>query len=59
MIKAVVNQLESQSLNSIVAGFSFAGRGQNMGLAFVRLKHWDRPRYSYRAAEGACQPVMC
>jgi hypothetical protein len=24
MIKAVVNQLESQSLNSIVAGFSFA-----------------------------------
>ncbi len=24
-----------------VAGFSFAGRGQNMGLAFVRLKHWD------------------
>ena len=25
-----------------VAGFSFAGRGQNMGLAFVRLKHWDQ-----------------
>lgn len=24
-----------------VAGFSFAGRGQNMGLAFVKLKHWD------------------
>ena len=23
-----------------VAGFSFAGRGQNMGLAFVRLKDW-------------------
>jgi multidrug efflux pump len=24
-----------------VAGFSFAGNGQNMGLAFVRLKDWD------------------
>ena len=23
-----------------VAGFSFAGRGQNMGIAFVRLKDW-------------------
>ncbi len=23
-----------------VAGFSFAGRGQNMGLAFVKLKNW-------------------
>lgn len=24
-----------------VAGFSFGGSGQNAGLAFVRLKHWD------------------
>lgn len=24
-----------------VAGFSFAGQGQNMGMAFVKLKHWD------------------
>ncbi len=24
-----------------VAGFSFAGRGQNMGLAFVKLKDWS------------------
>jgi len=24
-----------------VAGFSFAGRGQNMGLAFVKLKNWS------------------
>jgi multidrug efflux pump len=24
-----------------VAGFSFFGRGQNMGIAFVRLKGWD------------------
>lgn len=25
-----------------VAGFSFAGRGQNMGLAWVKLKDWNR-----------------
>ncbi|MDQ2639954.1 MAG: efflux RND transporter permease subunit [Pseudomonadota bacterium] len=24
-----------------VAGFSYAGIGQNMGLVFVKLKHWD------------------
>ena len=33
---------ESKTVESVitVAGFSFAGRGQNMGLAFVRLKDW-------------------
>ncbi len=47
----VVEQLEKHFLEKeqktveaiiTVAGFSFAGRGQNMGLAFVRLKHWDQ-----------------
>ncbi|MBL0224759.1 MAG: efflux RND transporter permease subunit [Geobacteraceae bacterium] len=35
---------ESKAVQGVitVAGFSFAGRGQNMGLAFVRLKHWDQ-----------------
>jgi multidrug efflux pump len=46
----VIRQLEQHFLKNesktvegviTVAGFSFAGRGQNMGLAFVRLKHWD------------------
>src|SRR5512140_1017237 len=46
----VIRQLEQHCLEKesktvegviTVAGFSFAGRGQNMGLAFVRLKHWD------------------
>ncbi|CAG0987824.1 Multidrug efflux pump subunit AcrB [Geobacteraceae bacterium] len=33
-----------------VAGFSFAGRGQNMGLAFVKLKDWElRPTPDLRA----------
>jgi len=33
---------EKKSVDAIitVAGFSFAGRGQNMGLAFVKLKDW-------------------
>ena len=34
---------ESKTVEGIitVAGFSFAGRGQNMGLAWVKLKDWD------------------
>ncbi|AMV73730.1 efflux RND transporter permease subunit [Desulfuromonas carbonis] len=33
---------EKQAVEGVitVAGFSFAGRGQNMGLAFVKLKDW-------------------
>jgi multidrug efflux pump len=45
-----------------VAGFSLGGAGQNMGLAFVQLKHWDqrkgkgmspkgRPEGEYRSAQ--------
>ncbi len=34
-----------------IAGFSFAGRGQNMGLAFVKLKDWkERPSPGMKAA---------
>jgi multidrug efflux pump len=45
----VIRQLERHFLEDetktvegviTVAGFSFAGRGQNMGLAFVKLKDW-------------------
>ncbi|PLX94593.1 MAG: hydrophobe/amphiphile efflux-1 family RND transporter [Desulfuromonas sp.] len=34
---------ETATVDSLitVAGFSFAGRGQNMGLAFVKLKDWS------------------
>ncbi len=33
---------EKEAVETVIAvhGFSFAGRGQNMGLAFVRLKDW-------------------
>jgi len=37
-----------------INGFSFAGRGQNMGLAFVRLKPWEtRERADLKAAAVA------
>jgi multidrug efflux pump len=34
---------EKETVDSIftVAGFSFSGRGQNTGIAFVKLKDWD------------------
>ncbi|MBD0788706.1 efflux RND transporter permease subunit [Vibrio sp. Y2-5] len=48
---------ESDSVQSVftVSGFSFAGQGQNMGMAFVRLKDWDErtnPAMSVNAIVG-------
>ncbi|MDO6427914.1 efflux RND transporter permease subunit [Thalassotalea sp. 1_MG-2023] len=61
---AVVEKMErhfledqSEAVNSIfsVAGFSFAGSGQNAAIGFVNLKHWDerqRPDLSVGAVAG-------
>lgn len=35
-----------------VAGFSFAGQGQNMGLAFVKLKDWSERPNPYDSADA-------
>jgi len=38
-----------------VAGFSFAGSGQNMGIGFVNLKHWDErkaPGMDVKSVQG-------
>ncbi|KMK67777.1 efflux RND transporter permease subunit [Puniceibacterium sp. IMCC21224] len=48
---------ESDMVESVfgVAGFSFAGQGQNMGLVFVRLKDWserETPNLSAQALAG-------
>ncbi|CUH39854.1 Multidrug-efflux transporter MexB [Jannaschia seosinensis] len=48
---------ESEAVESVfgVAGFGFGGAGQNMGLAFVRLKDWDErqdPALSAQAVAG-------
>ncbi|MDT8423125.1 MAG: efflux RND transporter permease subunit [Desulfuromonadales bacterium] len=60
----VIKQLEHHFLDNeketvdaliTVTGFSFAGRGQNMGLAFVRLKDWElrqRPELKAKAVAG-------
>ena len=43
MDKIAAHYDSEQAVQSVftVSGFSFAGRGQNMGLAFVRLKDWS------------------
>ena len=50
-------QNESENVESSfgVVGFSFAGQGQNAGLAFIRLKDWEerpRPDQSAQAVAG-------
>jgi hydrophobe/amphiphile efflux-1 (HAE1) family protein len=54
---------ESENVASMfgVVGFSFAGQGQNMGIAFVRLKDWDertRPDQSVQAIAARAFPAM-
>jgi multidrug efflux pump len=41
-----------------VAGFSFAGRGQNMGLAWVRLKDWKERKTSDLKAPAIAARAM-
>lgn len=51
----LVDQKEAVESVFAVAGFSFAGRGQNTGLAFVKLKDWDvrkRPDLRVSAVAG-------
>ena len=48
---------EAENIESMfgVVGFSFSGQGQNMGLAFVRMKDWEerpRPDQSVQAVAG-------
>jgi multidrug efflux pump len=62
--QAVLNQVDrhfreeqKEAVDTVltVAGFSFGGRGQNMGLAFVKLKDWDertRPDLRVKAVAG-------
>jgi multidrug efflux pump len=49
------DQREAVEALFTVAGFSFAGGGQNMGLAFVKLKDWElrrRPDLQVKAVAG-------
>jgi len=67
---AVIDQIqdyfttaEKENVESMfgVTGFSFAGQGQNMGIAFVRLKDWaerPRPDQSVQAIAGRAFPAL-
>nr|WP_321269876.1 efflux RND transporter permease subunit [uncultured Tolumonas sp.] len=41
-----------------IAGFSFAGSGQNMGLAFVKLKDWSERKSADDAASAVISRAM-
>ena len=54
---------EAENVDSMfgVSGFSFAGAGQNMGIAFVRLKDWKertRPDQNVQAIAGRAFPAL-
>ena len=50
--KAVVDSMFS------VLGFSFAGSGQNMGMAFVQLKDWSQRKGAASSAESIVERAM-
>ena len=54
---------EKDNVESVfgVVGFSFSGQGQNMGLAFIRLKDWSQrssPGQSAQAIAGRAYPAF-
>ena len=51
---------EKDTVDSLftVAGFSFAGSGQNAGLAFVQLKPWDERKGAGMSAEAVAGRAM-
>ncbi|MCU0913927.1 MAG: efflux RND transporter permease subunit [Planctomycetes bacterium] len=56
-VKAYFDEHEQEAVQSVmtVAGSNFAGRGQNAGMAFIRLKDWelrDRPELKVAAVAG-------
>jgi HAE1 family hydrophobic/amphiphilic exporter-1 len=54
--REILQRTEGEAVESSmgIAGFGFAGRGQNQGLMFVKLKDWDlRRRPDLRAAAVA------
>jgi len=51
----VNNEKDAVESCMTVAGFNWAGRGQNMGMAFIRLKDWElrnRPDLKVKAVAG-------
>ncbi|GAB4517609.1 MAG: efflux RND transporter permease subunit [Amphiplicatus sp.] len=56
-VETYFEEYEQEAVESYftIAGFSFAGTGQNVGIGFVRLKDWEhrrRPELSVQAVVG-------
>ncbi|CCG39837.1 efflux RND transporter permease subunit [Magnetospirillum molischianum] len=56
-VESYFREQEKDTVQSIftLAGFNFAGRGQNAGMAFIRLKDWDErkaPNQKVKAIAG-------
>ncbi|MGI2258513.1 efflux RND transporter permease subunit [Shewanella sp. GXUN23E] len=51
---------EKENVQSVfaVSGFSFAGMGQNMGIAFIGLKPWDERTEPSQSVEAIAQRAM-
>lgn len=57
----LLEQKEAVKSLFTVAGFSFAGSGQNMGIGFVQLKDWDlrlRPDLKAKAVAGKAMGAL-
>jgi multidrug efflux pump len=63
VLEKVTNYYETQEKDNVasvfsVAGFSFAGQGQNMGLAFVRLTDWAERSGDENTAQAVAGRAM-
>ncbi|WP_201566816.1 MULTISPECIES: efflux RND transporter permease subunit [Psychrobacter] len=63
VLDKVRNYYDTQETDNIasvftIAGFSFAGQGQNMGLAFVRLSDWDKRSGDENTAQAVAGRAM-
>ncbi len=63
VLEKVRTYYETQETDNIasvftIAGFSFAGQGQNMGLAFVRLSDWDARSGDENTAQAVAGRAM-
>jgi multidrug efflux pump len=54
----MVDEVKNAETTFIVAGFSFAGAGQNSGIAFVHLRPWSDRSGATNHAEGIVQRAM-
>ena len=63
VLDKVRNYYDTQETDNIasvftIAGFSFAGQGQNMGLAFVRLSDWEERSGDENTAQAVADRAM-